>query len=529
MDRQVSVEDIVGGLYKLGSAGFPRTDSEAAFQDFLKRIPSTTNLAGQAEQLNPQQQLQLQQHVQHLTQQSQIPSSSEQQDATHHNIGGIPRVPSLDFLRQLMNVNPAVSPQGRRLHSPDIKIDPHSRGNSADAAVSSQQQHHLPLIASQAFPLITSIPAPLQKEAREKEETLQRMLSAEKRVRTLEEENRQLRREAAEVRKELDRLRKECSNGQKQGNGSSKSPRSSSQRVSSPSRKRQCSGASHDELDNGAMDNEEEENEMLLGKGGDSRRRKQVFGGGGLSCIGGQEVAIWTGKVATGSDSDDDLLWQEAPCEEGSQTQAQPSENLQACSLTVTLCAAQSCTPFRVQQLCRGNWCLSYTGPARGTNRGCGLACPQEGSLHPLSTEQRTVGEPYRGFYLAGRGLSRVRVIKAMQLTKQLLDDKELIDVTIPWEQGLAIDEFSHDAAHSPHIHFLAVVAAAQQQFWSPLAGKAKITQFQLTHTGISYKAQRVDNSDQEQAEKRFDGDGCWQVSKLAVAAKTPYQDAQRD
>lgn len=184
MDRQVSVEDIVGGLYKLGSAGFPRTDSEAAFQDFLKRIPSTTNLAGQAEQLNPQQQLQLQQHVQHLTQQSHLPPSSENQDATHHNIGGIPRVPSLDFLRQLMNVNPAVSPQGRRLHSPgmhcmlclcdlivppryplpcaavDIKVDPHSRGSSADAAVSSQQHHHLPLISSQAFPLITSIPAP---------------------------------------------------------------------------------------------------------------------------------------------------------------------------------------------------------------------------------------------------------------------------------------------------------------------------------------------------------------------------------
>ncbi len=51
----------------------------------------------------------------------------------------------------------------------------------------------------------------LQKEAREKEETLQRMLSAEKRVRILEEENRQLRREATEARKELDRLRKEVS------------------------------------------------------------------------------------------------------------------------------------------------------------------------------------------------------------------------------------------------------------------------------------------------------------------------------
>lgn len=118
MDRQVSVEDIVGGLYKLGSAGFPRTDSEAAFQDFLKRIPSTTNLAGQAEQLNPQQQLQLQHHVQQL-QQNHLTPQNEPSDATHHNIGGIPRVPSLDFLRQLMTANPGMSPQqSRRLHSP---------------------------------------------------------------------------------------------------------------------------------------------------------------------------------------------------------------------------------------------------------------------------------------------------------------------------------------------------------------------------------------------------------------------------
>ena len=49
----------------------------------------------------------------------------------------------------------------------------------------------------------------LQKEAREKEDTLQRMLTAEKRVRTLEEDNRQLRREVSEIRKEVDKLRKE--------------------------------------------------------------------------------------------------------------------------------------------------------------------------------------------------------------------------------------------------------------------------------------------------------------------------------
>ena len=51
--------------------------------------------------------------------------------------------------------------------------------------------------------------AQLQKEAREKEETLQRMLSAEKKVRALEEDNRQLRREHSEMKKELDKMRKE--------------------------------------------------------------------------------------------------------------------------------------------------------------------------------------------------------------------------------------------------------------------------------------------------------------------------------
>ena len=56
-----------------------------------------------------------------------------------------------------------------------------------------------------------------------------------------------------------------------------------------------------------------------------------------------------------------------------------------------------------------------------------------------------------------------------LKLTKQLLDNKELINVTVPREQGLAINEFPHDAAHSPHVHFLAIMAAAQQQLWSPV------------------------------------------------------------
>ena len=62
----------------------------------------------------------------------------------------------------------------------------------------------------------------LQKEAREKEETLQRMLAAEKRVRTLEEDNRHLRREVSEMKKELDKLRKEVRTEHCPGSPSSK-------------------------------------------------------------------------------------------------------------------------------------------------------------------------------------------------------------------------------------------------------------------------------------------------------------------
>lgn len=52
MERSVSVEDFLGGLLRLnkqagGNGMGQRTDSEAAFQEFLKRIPSAQNLASQ--------------------------------------------------------------------------------------------------------------------------------------------------------------------------------------------------------------------------------------------------------------------------------------------------------------------------------------------------------------------------------------------------------------------------------------------------------------------------------------------------
>eukprot|EP00191_Tetraselmis_sp_GSL018_P009420 CAMPEP_0177600556 /NCGR_PEP_ID=MMETSP0419_2-20121207/13711_1 /TAXON_ID=582737 /ORGANISM="Tetraselmis sp., Strain GSL018" /LENGTH=330 /DNA_ID=CAMNT_0019093607 /DNA_START=378 /DNA_END=1366 /DNA_ORIENTATION=- len=102
MERSFSVEDIVGGIWRLGAAGMGRTDSEAAFQEFLKKIPSSSNLAAVAQGngttgLDPAQQLQLQQQA-FLQQQAQQMQAF--QDAQASAGGGIPRVPSLDLLRQ---------------------------------------------------------------------------------------------------------------------------------------------------------------------------------------------------------------------------------------------------------------------------------------------------------------------------------------------------------------------------------------------------------------------------------------------
>lgn len=112
MDRVFSVDDIAG-FWKLGAGvGFPRTDSEAAFQDFLKRIPSTSNLAAQAQGLDQAQQLHLQQQVQHFqAQQAGLHAAGSSLsggalgEVGSLNVGGIPRVPSLDLLRQLVQVN----------------------------------------------------------------------------------------------------------------------------------------------------------------------------------------------------------------------------------------------------------------------------------------------------------------------------------------------------------------------------------------------------------------------------------------
>ena len=131
MERSFSVDDLIGGMWRLNQAAqasMGRTDSEAAFQEFLKRIPSATNLAAAAGQsLDQQQHAQFQQQVHQLQQQalqqaaaatnsqiaastpppiSSIPTSSLPQAAAAAvaagNLSALHRVPSLDLIRQLV-------------------------------------------------------------------------------------------------------------------------------------------------------------------------------------------------------------------------------------------------------------------------------------------------------------------------------------------------------------------------------------------------------------------------------------------
>jgi hypothetical protein len=108
-ERVFSVDDLVGGIWRLGQAttGFHRTDSEAAFQEFLKRIPSATNLAAAANQLDSASAAHLQQHLQQQGSGVLLSTSmgggdlSQQLGSSGGGSMGMHRVPSLDFLKQL--------------------------------------------------------------------------------------------------------------------------------------------------------------------------------------------------------------------------------------------------------------------------------------------------------------------------------------------------------------------------------------------------------------------------------------------
>lgn len=187
MERATSVDDLIGGFWRgLGqAAGMPRTDSEAAFQEFLKRIPSTANLtqaaaAAAAAGDSSSAAQALQQQVQQLTQavpaaaagssSAVAPSSSVAAlpslvatapltDLVTSAVGGIPRVPSLDFLRQIMVSNQQFPPPSST--PPIIKPDPGAadalKGAAAAAAASAGLT--APMVMPAALPAGYPLPA----------------------------------------------------------------------------------------------------------------------------------------------------------------------------------------------------------------------------------------------------------------------------------------------------------------------------------------------------------------------------------
>lgn len=132
MERTFSVDDIIGNVYRLSGAlgGMGnRTDSEAAFQEFLKRIPSATNLsaigsAGGA-QYEPGA---LQQTAQQLLGNTSLPTAPLNTSLSSDAAPSMPRVPSLDLLRQLVLQNSMGNSQSQPTASAALKADPLSAG-----------------------------------------------------------------------------------------------------------------------------------------------------------------------------------------------------------------------------------------------------------------------------------------------------------------------------------------------------------------------------------------------------------------
>lgn len=112
MERAFSVDDLVGGIFRLtgGQAGgFSRNDSESAFQEFLKRIPSATNLAPPPQpaatttsQAFEPAATQPYTYTSSAAVPASLPISASDANPA---FPGMPRVPSLDVLRQLVMQN----------------------------------------------------------------------------------------------------------------------------------------------------------------------------------------------------------------------------------------------------------------------------------------------------------------------------------------------------------------------------------------------------------------------------------------
>ncbi|KAK9827653.1 hypothetical protein WJX81_004026 [Elliptochloris bilobata] len=176
MERGFSADDLSLMLKLQGGAGFPRTDSEAAFMDFLKRIPSTSNLAAQAsaQGLDAAQQQQLMQTAQHMqaAQASGLASSSslgaplagQLQEVGRLNVGGIPRVPSLDLLRQLVQVNQTMSPSGAKApaSAPEgapLESAPSSRSLPGAGGAVLPMPATVPMVATTLLPVPAAVPS----------------------------------------------------------------------------------------------------------------------------------------------------------------------------------------------------------------------------------------------------------------------------------------------------------------------------------------------------------------------------------
>jgi hypothetical protein len=116
MERSFSVDDLVGGLYRLGQAGMGRTDSEAAFQEFLKRIPSATNLAAAANASSAAAAAAAAAEAAPALPISTSGSFSGAAEAAPLSAGGgaggrMPRVASLDLLAKLVMQGASAAPQ----------------------------------------------------------------------------------------------------------------------------------------------------------------------------------------------------------------------------------------------------------------------------------------------------------------------------------------------------------------------------------------------------------------------------------
>ena len=121
-NRLGSVDDLVGGLLGRGlnglsGLGMPRIDSESEFTEFLKRIPSSNNLAA-VNALDSAAQLQYQTALQAATPSGVAPAPIIDVNAVSAAGVGLPRVPSLDFLRQLASAQQLASVGGMKLESP---------------------------------------------------------------------------------------------------------------------------------------------------------------------------------------------------------------------------------------------------------------------------------------------------------------------------------------------------------------------------------------------------------------------------